>query len=157
MAKSTPSVVLLKSMNRDGTKPYEEAQAGGAISAGHLIELDHSTTPPTATASDGVPAYDQLYIALEKEYDDANTKDALDAAYASGEHLRYVKPLRGEVYYVIAAGVIAQDALVINGGATTPGTFITSGTVDATTVTNTLKGKAITAGTDGNRFKMEVL
>lgn len=157
MAKATPSIVFISSHNRNGTQSFKEAQAGGTIAAGHLLTLDHSTTPPTATASDGTVPWDQLYIALEKEYDDANTPDAIDATYAADEILRYVSPVRGDVINVIAEGVIAVNAIVIDGGATQAGTVLTSGTIDATTVANTLKGKALEASTDGVRFNIEVL
>ena len=157
MAKAATSKVFVSPHNRNGGQSIKEAQAGATISAGHLLIVDHSTTPPTATASDGSLASGQMYIALEKIYDDANTPDAINATYASGDVVRYIVPVRGDVLNVIAEGNISQDALVIDGGGTQVGTFLTSGTVDATTVTNTLKGKALGAATDGVRFDIEVL
>lgn len=162
MAKSTPSVIYLRSVNRDGTHSFDEAQAGGTITPGDWVELDLSTTPPTATAVDGTPTYGPLHIALEKEYDDDNTKDAIDATYASGEQLRYVSPARGDHVYVRAAvgESIAKGAYCINAGATTAGCFSTSGAIDATTVVETLKGvclDTVTGGAAVVRFRMEVI
>jgi hypothetical protein len=157
MAKAAASIVFLSSHNRNGTQSFPEAQAGAGIAAGHMLTLDHTTTPPTATASDGTVPWDQLYIALEKVFDDANTADAIDALYVAGDVVRYVSPVRGDRLNVIAEGAITIDAIVIDGGATQIGTFLTSGTIDATTIANTLKAKALTTGVDGLRFDIEVL
>lgn len=164
MAKSTPSVIYLKNVNRDGTQSFEEGEATATIRPGDLVSVDYSANTdrkyPDLTASDGSVAWDQLAIALEKEYDDANTADAIDATYAAGENLRFVIPKRGDRVYVAgAAGYTAAIGdIVVDGGATTAGRFASAGTVDATTITNTLKGKAVsTAPGAGGRFIMEVL
>lgn len=167
MAKATPSVVLVRQGgDRNVARSIFEGQAGGTISAGHKLALDHSTTPPTATASDAsaVEPAGPLVIAVEKRMDDANTPDAINAAYASGEMVRYIIPQPGDQLYVLAAvGVsLAIADLVVDGGGTTIGTFIevAPATPDATTVAGTIKGKCLTTVTGGGavvRFTMEVI
>ncbi len=166
MAKSTPSVVLLRSGNTRNVadRPVFEAIAGGAITPGHKITLDYSTTPPTAVAATGatVEPAGPLHIAVTTPYGDA--ANAIDDAYASGDVVYYIVPQRGDVLYVLAAvGVsLALEDLVIDGGATTAGCFaeVSPATPDATVVANTIKGivrTAVTGGAAVVRFEMEVL
>lgn len=156
MAKAASSTVLTRTGDgRERTVSILEAQAGGAITPGDKLALNHATTPPTATASSTTSEPGQRYFAVESPL--AEGRDAIDIDYASGDVVFYVIPIRGDILQAVAAGVIAVGAEVIDGGGTTPGHMLTSGTIDATTVTNTLIGTALTAGTANNRFDMEVL
>ncbi len=91
---------------------YEEGRAGATIMPGMLIGLDASTETyiPHGTADGGA----ECCVALE----DALQGNTIDDAYASGDLVRFIIPVRGDVVLLLleaGANVTAGTKLVSNG------------------------------------------
>lgn len=143
MSQSAPATILLK-----GSPPVKEANAGGAITPGHLITRGSGGTMTVAgTASEGLP-----HFAMEQDFvgKDINT------AYASGERVQFIVGQPGdEVNALIpaaAAAIVIGDLLQAGAG----------GTVIKRTSTNkifavALEAKDNSAGGSAVRLKIELL
>lgn len=120
---ATPKTILLK-----GDGVFKEAAAGGAVTPGHLININSSgafVVHGTA-GGDAFPMF-----AVE---DDIQGKDITDA-YASGDQCFAVVPARGaEIYALVpaaASAIVVGDILESNGDGT-----LRKGAAAAVTATN---------------------
>lgn len=109
MAKTNPTRIHLKGPGR-----HEEAVAAGAITPGHLLQLNNAGKVVVHATSGG---YAERIFALE----DALQGKTISDAYASGDLVGYVvAPPGDEVYAFLADGesVVIGDQLVSNGDGT---------------------------------------
>lgn len=142
-ANSKPSTVWLK-----GTGQVKEANAGGAITPGHLVLRGSAGTLTVAGAAAEVP----MLVAYEQNY---MGKD-IDTAYASGERVPFIVAQPGEELYMLvpaaAAAIVVGDLLQAGAG----------GTVIKRTSTNKIFATALeavdnSAGGTAVRIKVEAV
>lgn len=96
MAKSRPSTILIK-----GDPVALEAEAGGAITPGHLLVLNSSGQ---VVVNSTAGAFAPVYVAREKEV----VGKGIDDAYASGDTCFFWHCRPGdEVYLLVPAGAAA--------------------------------------------------
>ena len=133
--------------------PVKERLAGGAVTPGHLVDLNSANAVVVHAVSGGyaLPAF-----ALENL---ARAGD-LDSAYVSGETLRYVAPSRGDEIYawVPAAGVaiVIGDRLMSNGAGALIKNAVPA-TIDGSTVARALEAVDNSGGAAAVRIKVEVV
>lgn len=107
-ANGRPRRIHLK---KGGESVYEEGRAGATIMPGMLIALTSTATYIPHNVADGGS---EVNIAIE----DALQGKTIDDAYATGDLVRFVIPLRGDVVLaILEAGqnVADGDKLVSNG------------------------------------------
>lgn len=123
MAKTAPRTILLK-----GRGIRVEAIAGGAITPGHIVELNSSgqlVVCATASATDGVGTPPKC-VAVENEHLTYKTSGDIDTAYAANDFVQAEYLMPGmEINALVAAGAaaIVKGARVM---VTNAGTMLTA-------------------------------
>lgn len=133
MAKTTPETILLK-----GDPIYNEKEAGGAITPGHLLEFSGSNVVVHATAGGKAAAR------FARENDIGG--DDIDHAYASGEVVLYMEcPPGTEVLALLADGENASVGSYLESAANGELRVVDADTSAGTIVVGSIIAQAIQA------------
>ena len=139
MAK-TPTTILLEVNDRGAERPIQEADAGGTIKPGHLVEFDGSGDLIVHATSGGNA---QKLFAIEDPYRTPTSNSAIDNTYVATNLARYIRAQSGDVVYglLVDEGNVAKgDPLVSQGDGS-----VDTATIDATTLAGAVVGYAAEA------------
>lgn len=152
MAKSRPETIVLR-----GDYDIKEAQAGGAITPGHLIKRSSATAVVVHAAAAGAA---QKLFAIENDI----AGDDITVNYASGSVVRFVNAKPGdEIYAILADGqnVAAGDFLVSNGNGELQKVTVAATTLDTAVIAVALEAidasDSATTAVASRRIKVEIL
>jgi hypothetical protein len=109
MSQTTPNVILIK-----GAPPVKEANAGGAITPGHLITRGTTgTMTVAAAASEGLSHFALMQDFVGKD---------INTAYASGDRVAFIVGQPGDEVNALvpaaAAAIVIGDLLQAGAGGT---------------------------------------
>ena len=143
MASSTKQRIIVKVANAMGDVTRGEALAGEAgIGPGDLLEHGASGTVLRHNAAAG--AVTPIMVALETQHPDDEDDLTIDVDYANGDKVYFCVPKPGDVLNMwLASGEnVAANAVLQSDG---DGALAEIATIDATTVVNSLVGRATEA------------
>lgn len=142
-----------KTIELYGVNPQHEAEAGGAITPGMLIER---TSTGTVRAHSTQYGGGNSHFAIENR----NVGNGIDDAYASGDNVMFATGQCGHSVYALvpaaAAAISVGDMLVSNGD----GTLIAhpaTGSVSAVQVAQALEAVDNSGGASVARIKVELI
>ncbi len=94
MASATFHTIIIEWPNQSGPKFKERLSAVATIIPGHLVEIDAASALILESSGDGTTPVPAL-VALEVPTVSDTGTQAIDAAYASGDTVRYIRPPGG--------------------------------------------------------------